>query len=304
MPKPIDRISFYDQIARNKRNSILLVIIIFAVFILLAYVIGLIYQDYFFFILILGIIISIIYVLSTYYNSDKIALASVQAKPASREKHRMLYNSVEGLCLASGMPMPKIYVMENSQINAFATGRDPQHSVICVTKGALEKLDKQELEGVIGHELSHIANYDIRFMTLVAVMVGMIAIISEIFLRSLWFGGGRGGGGNREGKGNAIILIIGILLAILAPIVVWLVQMAISRKREFAADASSVKFTRYPRGLINALKEIEKEHPTNESKKINKAVAPLFISDPFKKAVELGSTHPPISARIRALERM
>ena len=295
-----EHISFYDQIQKNKIKSVLLIVVVFAVLVLLSYIIGLIYSDSFFLILIFGIIISIVYVMISYYNSDKIALASVGARPADRNMHRQYYNSVEGLTLASGMPMPKLYIMQNEQINAFATGRNPQNSVVCVTTGALEKLSKQELEGVLAHELSHIANYDIRFMTLTAVMVGMIAIISEIFLRSLWFRGG-----DRENKGNAVLMIIGIILAILAPVVVKLVQLSISRKREYAADASAVKFTRYPPGLINALKKIKNEHiKPEEAKKINKAVAPLFIANPFKRLSNLTSTHPPIEERIRILERM
>ncbi|MBU1136096.1 MAG: M48 family metallopeptidase [Nanoarchaeota archaeon] len=290
-------ISFHDQISRNKRKSIFLIFVILLVLILLSYVIGLIYPDYFFIILILGIIISLSYILTSYYNSDKIALASVNAKPASYEKHRQIHNIVEGICLASGLPKPKIYILEDKQINAFATGRDPKHSVICLTTGAIEKLDKQELEGVIGHELSHISNYDIRFMTLVTVMVGMIAIISQIFLRSLWFSGNR----NRN-KSNAIIMIIGIVLAILAPLVVTIVQMTISRKREYVADASSVKFIRSPTGLIRALKKIKQEH---EPMKVSGAVSPLFISDPLKKKLSgLFQTHPPINKRIEVLERM
>jgi len=291
-------ISFYEQISRNKRNSFFLIIFIFAILILLSYVIGIIYSEFFFFILIIGIIISISYILIGYYNSDKIALKSVNAKPASGQEYRQIHHIVEGLCLASGMPKPKIYIMQGEQINAFATGRDPKHSVICVTEGALKKLNKQELEGVLGHELSHIANYDIRFMTLTAVLVGMIAIISQIFLRSLWFSGGR----NRDGRSGAILMLVGILLAILAPIVVLLVQLAISRKREYAADASSVKFTRTPTGLISALKKIKTE---NTPMKVSGAVSPLFISDPFKKKISgLTQTHPPIEERIKVLERM
>ena len=299
--KQQDRISFYDQISRNKRNSVFLIILIMAVFILLAYVIGLIYQADFFFILIAGIIISILYVVIGYYNSDKIAIASVNAQPANRNQFRQYYDSVEGLTLASGLPMPKLYVMQNSQINAFATGRDPKNAVVCVTTGALEKLSKQELEGVLSHELSHVANYDIRFMTLVAVLVGMIAIISEIFLRSLWFKGN-----DREGKANVALMLIGIVLAILAPIAVKLVQLAISRKREYAADASAVKFTRSPSGLKNALIKIKNESVSMQDvRKINKAVAPLFISDPFKKKISgLFSTHPALDDRIKILERM
>jgi len=297
-----ERVSFHEQISKNKWKSFFLIAIIFLVFLALGYVINLIEPGYFFVIMVLAIIISIAYILITYYNSDKIALASVGAKDASKQEYRPYHNSVEALCLASGMPKPRLYVMPGQQINAFASGRSPERSVICVTEGALQKLNKQELEGVLGHELSHIANYDIRFMTLVAVMVGMIAIISEIFLRSLWF---RGGGGNsREGKGNAIIMLIGIVFAILAPIVVHLVQFSISRKREYAADASAVMFIRSPTGLIGALKKIKAEHPTEERKQIPKAVAPLFISNPFKKIGSLTSTHPPLEKRIEILERM
>ncbi len=294
------RIVFHDQIAKNKRNSVFLIIGIIIVMVLLGYVIGMAMgPDYFTIIMIVAIIVSVFYVWFGFYNSDKIALVSVNAKPASHEKHRMLYHSVESMALASGLPMPKVYVMPGNQINAFATGRDPKHAVVCVTKGAIEKLDKRELEGVIAHELGHIANYDIRFMTLTAVLVGMIAIISQIFLRSLWFSGGR----NRDNKAQAIFMIIGIVLAILAPIVTYFVQMAISRKREYSADATAVKFTRTPTGLIEALKKIKNEH--EPSKKVSKAVAPLFISDPLKmKASGLSSTHPPIEKRINALERM
>jgi heat shock protein HtpX len=184
--------------------------------------------------------------------------------------------------------------MPSKQINAFASGRNPQKAVVCVTEGALEKLDRRELEGVLAHELGHIGSYDIRYMTVVAVMVGIVSIISEIFLRSLWFRGN-----DRENRGNAIFIIIGIVLAILAPIVVSLVQLAISRKREYSADASAVKFTRYPPGLIGALEKIKYENAPE--KKIPKAVAPLFFANPFK---ELGSTHPSIEKRIELLKRM
>lgn len=297
MPKQIDRISFYDQIASNKRKSIFLIIIIFAAFLLLGYIISLISNPgSFFLIMVAAIVISILYVLLTYYNSDKIALASVNARLADKNQYRQYYNSVEGLTLASGLKMPRLYVMENAQINAFATGRNPENSVICVTSGALEKLNKQELEGVLAHEMSHVANYDIRFMTLVAVMVGMIAIISEIFLRSLWFKGN-----DRDNRGGAILILIGVILAILAPIFVQLVQLAISRKREYTADASAVKFTRYPPGLIGALKKIKND---KQEIKVPKAVAPLFISSPFKRISELTSTHPPLEKRIEILERM
>jgi heat shock protein HtpX len=199
--------------------------------------------------------------------------------------------------------MPKLYVMDSQEINAFASGRNPGNAVICVTTGALEKLSKQELEGVIAHEMSHIANYDIRFMTLAAVLIGMISIIAQIFLRNLWFSSSTG---RDRGKGNAIFMIIAIFMAILAPIAAQLVSLAISRKREFAADASGVKFTRYPPGLTSALQKIKKEQiEKTEMKKYPAAIAPLFISDPFKKKVQgLFATHPSIDNRIDKLRRM
>jgi heat shock protein HtpX len=290
------RIDFREQILRNKWKSFFLMFVIFVVIILLGYVISFAYSpDYFFTIMILSIIISIFYLLITYYNSDKIALLSVGAREAKREENKLYYDVVESLTIASGLPMPKLYIMPSENINAFASGRNPKHSVICVTKGALEKLDRRELEGVIAHELGHIESYDIRYMTLVAVMVGIISIISEIFLRSLWFRGSR----DRNNRGNAIFILIGVILAILAPIFVYLVQLAISRKREFSADASAVKFTRYPPGLIRALEKIK--YVNAPDKQVAKAVAPLFFANPFK---EWGRTHPSIEKRIELLKKM
>jgi heat shock protein HtpX len=298
------RLSFHEEIRKNKIQSFFLIGIVLAVLLLLVYTIGFIVGgDFLFIIIIAGTIISIIYVVGGYYKSADLAIASVNAKkaPQSDPRFRQYHNIVEGLCLASGLPKPKLYIMENQQINAFASGRDPKHAIICVTTGTLEKLNKQELEGVLAHELSHVANYDIRFMTLTAVLVGMIAIISQIFLRSLFWSsmsGGRGGGSDR-GSGKAIFMIIGIILAILAPIIVALVQLAISRKREYVADSSAVKFMRTPTGLIGALKKIQH----NPDMKVSGAVAPLFLAKP-KKQKEIFQTHPPLSKRIARLEKM
>jgi heat shock protein HtpX len=290
------RIDFREQISKNKLNSFFLMFSVFIVIVLLGYVISMALDPgYFFIIMIFSIIFSIGYILLNFYNSDKIAIASVGAKQADRIQYRQYYSLVEGLTIASGLPMPRLYVMNSPQINAFASGRDPRHAVVCVTTGALENLEKKELEGVLAHELSHVGNYDIRYMTLVAVMVGMIAIISEIFLRSLWMKSS-----GDDNKGNAIFLVIGIILAIIAPILVQLVQLGISRKREYAADASAVEFTRYPSGLIGALKKIQNTPFANE-KKVSKAISPLFFANPLK---ELGSTHPPIEKRISILEKM
>ena len=292
------RLSFHDEIKKNILSTYLLIATILIVLLALTYTIAFtLGGDYFLIILIIGIPISIGYVLFGFYNSHKIAIKSANAKLAPQQQYRQYHNIVEGLCLASGLPKPKLYIMQNQQINAFASGRDPKHAVICVTTGLLEKLNKQEIEGVIAHELSHIANYDIRFMTLTAVLVGMIAIVSEIFLRSL-FWSSITGGRNRENN-NAVIMIIGIALAVLAPIIVAMVQLAISRKREYAADSSAVKFMRTPTGLIGALKKIK----GNSEMKMSGAVEPLFIAKPNRKK-EWFSTHPPLADRIKKLERM
>jgi len=290
----MERISFYDQIARNKRNSIFLVLIVGVIIIILGYAISFAFsQEYFFFIMIIAIIFSTIYSLIGYNFSDKIALSSVNAIKADPVKYRQFYNSVEGLTYASGIPMPKLYIMDNPQINAFATGRDPQHAVVCVTTGTLEKLNKQELEGVLAHEMSHIANYDIRFMTLTAILVGMVSIISQLFLRSMWM---RDRDNNKSG---AIFLIIGLVLAILAPILTSLVQLAVSRKREYSADATAVKFMRTPTGLIGALTKIK----NNQEMKVAGSISPLFFAKP-NRAAELFSTHPPLEKRIDILKKM
>ncbi len=290
----MEHIDFRDQISRNKRNSVFLMIFVAITIVLLGYVISFAFDPgYFFLIMIVAIIFSISYTWINFYNSDKIAISAVRAKPADKIKYRDFYRLVESLTVASSLPMPRLFVMDSPSINAFASGRDPEHAVVCVTNGALEKLDRRELEGVLAHEMGHIANYDIRFITLVAVMVGMIAIISQIFLRSLWFSGG----GN-DNKGSGIFIILGIALAILAPIVVSLVQLAISRKREFTADATAVKFTRNPNGLIGALEKIKKEN--TPEKKVSKALAPLFFSNPFKG--NLTATHPPLEKRIEVLK--
>ena len=299
------RISFDDQIQGNKIKSFLLIAAIFVFFIILGYVISMIFDPgYFFIIMIFSIIFSLSYILGSYYNSDKIALASVRAKPASRTEHRMFYHAAEGMSIASGLPMPRLYIMESGEINAFASGRDPKHAVICFTTGALNKLNKQEIEGIMAHETSHIANYDIRFMTLTAIMIGMISILSQLFLRNMWFGNM---GDNKDGRVQIFLILAGVILAILAPITAELVSLAISRKREYAADATGVKFTRYPLGLANALRKIKNEHVTDKERKhlVAKAMAPLFISDPFKRKVRgLFSTHPDIEDRIKRLEVM
>jgi len=303
----VERISFYDQISSNKWKSFFLILIVVIILLLLGSVISLaLGPDYFIIVMFFTIIFTLVYVLVGYYQSHKITIASVGAKEAKFEEYRQYHHTVEGLCLASGLPKPKLYIMEDDDINAFASGRDPQHAVICVTTAALKKLDKQELEGVLAHELSHVGNYDIRYMTLAAVLVGMIAMISHIFLRSLFWGAGSRGNNKDNGKAQIIFIVIGLVLAILAPIFASLVQLAISRKREYTADATAVKLIRSPTGLIRALGKL-KNNPSTPHQKITKAVAPLFISDPFehnKKSDSWLSTHPTLDNRIALLKRM
>lgn len=301
-----EKISFHDQIFRNKMKSFALIVIIFVFFIILGAVISLALDpSYFFIIMIFATIFSLIYVVVGYYRSDKIALASVKAKPASESHHRDFHIAAENMAIASGLPKPRLYVMESTEINGFASGRNPQNAIICMTTGALSKLNKQELEGVIAHEMSHIANYDIRFMTLTAVLIGMVSIIAQMFLRSLWFTSI--GSNNRDARAQIFLIVLGIVFAILAPIAAQIVSLAISRKREYMADATAVKLTRYPPGLAGALKKIKGEHVSENERKhrVSKAMAPLFISDPFKRNIKgLFSTHPPIEDRIKKLERM
>ncbi len=299
----VEKLDFRDEISSNKLKSIVLMGLIGVFIVILGFVISLFLDPaLFFIIMIISIIFSIGYLIFSYYNSDKIAIASVRAQPANPMAHRQLISSVESMSLASGLPMPRVYVMESDQINAFASGRDPQHAVVCFTTGSLRKLSKQELEGVIAHEMAHIANFDIRFMTIAAVMVGIVSIVAEIFLRSLWFSNN-----DRDSKAGVFILVAGLIFAILAPIAAQLVSLAISRKREFTADATGVKFTRYPKGLASALTKIKNDSISKEDKHhYAKAMAPLFISNPFsaKKLSGLFSTHPDIDVRIERLNSM
>jgi heat shock protein HtpX len=290
--------NFFDEIRKNKIKSVLLIFLVIPVFILLAYAIALVYNPAMTFLFItLASLIAIFQILISYYKGDKLVLKITGAKPATKPRYTRLINIVEGLSIAAGIPAPKVYVIESPDINAFATGRDPKHASIAVTTGAIEKLNKEELEGVIGHELSHIKNYDIRFMTLVSVLIGLVVIISNMFLRSLWF---RDRDRDRD---SGIFLVIGLALAIIAPIAVKLIQLAISRKREFLADASSAQLTRYPEGLASALEKIKMY---NEGKlEVSDAVAPLFIAEPKKRwYTNLFSTHPTIEERIKRLREM
>ena len=244
-----------------------------------------------------------------YYFSDRIVLSISRARPASRKKDFLLYTVVENMAIGAGIPKPKLYVIEDSAPNAFATGRDPEHAVVCATTGLLDKLTRTELEGVVAHEISHIRNYDIRLMSLVSVMVGSIALLSDIFLRARFFGGRRRN--NNNNQIGALIMLVGIIFAILSPIIANLIKLAISRRREFLADTGSVAITRQPSGLISALKKISADKEPLEV--ANKATAHLYISNPFKGKKGFGAvgtfsklfnTHPPVGERIGQLKKM
>ncbi|MEK6843072.1 MAG: M48 family metallopeptidase [Candidatus Micrarchaeota archaeon] len=287
----------YDQISQNKMKSYLYIAFFVLLIYVLAYVFG-IMTGFGEGITAIAILLAVVMTVGTYYYSDKIVLSTVGARVAEKKEFPYLYNTVEGLAIAAGIPMPRLFVIDNDAINAFATGRDPKNAIIVVNTGAIKKLNRQELEGVIAHEMSHIKNYDIRMMMLAAVMVGAIAIISDIMLRS----GFRGGGGGK--KGGGAILIVGLVLAILSPIFAKLVQLAISRNREYLADASGALLTRYPEGLASALSKIKND--STNMPNVSEAIAPLFISNPLNKRFlgNLFSTHPPLDDRIAILRKM
>lgn len=255
----------------------------------------------------IGLIFSGIMAFSSYYYSDKMILGMSGAKEIKKSDNPTLFRIVENLCIGAGTPMPKIYIIEDSAINAFATGRDPQHSVVCVTIGSLDRLNKVELEGVIAHELSHVRNYDIRLMAIVVILVGLVALLADLFMRSLWWSGGRRDRSERDNT-QGIFLLIGIILAILSPIIATLIQLAVSRKRELLADASGALLTRYPEGLASALEKIASDKEPLEA--ANNATAHLYIANPFKGKIQgswfsnLFNTHPPIEERIRILRSM
>ena len=295
----VEKVNMFDQISRNKRNSFLLFMVVFLITLGFVYVFAQVYNPALTFVFsVVALIVVLGHSLISYYAGDKIVLKTVGAYPADEIKHVHLINVVEGLAIAAQIPKRKIYIIPSKDINAFATGRDPEHASIAITEGALEKLNREELEGVVAHEISHIANYDIRYGMLVAVLVGIVAIMSEIFLRSMWFSSRDR---DREG-GNVLFLLMGIVLAIVAPIIVRIVQLSISRQREFLADATGAKLTRYPQGLANALKKIK---TYNQGIEVSEAESHLFFADPKKSfADNLFATHPPIDERIKRLESM
>lgn len=290
----------YEDIEQNKRNTIFLFLFFAAIITGLGYFIGEIYGNYYAGVII-AFFISVFSIYTSYYHSDKIVLSIIGAKEADRKLYPQLYNSVEGLSLAAGInPPPKIYIMPDDTINALATGRDPKHSVIAVTEGALAKLDKFELEGVIAHEMSHIKNYDILISSIAAVLIGMIVILSDFITRNLFRTRMRG---RVRGRAGIFFLVFVIIAAIIAPIAARIINFALSRQREYMADASAALLTRYPQGLINALEKIKREIYNPDE--INRGVQHMYFTTPsYLSDNNLFATHPPIEKRIERLKTM
>src|SRR5215213_8209906 len=304
--------TFRERIARNRRNSLLLIAAFLAFIAVFGYVIGYAWLGNplralagLAFALVIGVIAGLI----SYYGGDRMVLAASRAREITHDDAPVLFNVVEEMSIAAGIPMPKVYIVDDTAPNAFATGRSPEHATVAVTIGLLEKLDRDELQGVMAHEMSHIANFDIRYSMLVGILVGTTVLISDFFLRGLWFGGGRGGGrrgGDGGGQLQIIMILIAIVLAILAPLFARLLQLSISRQREFLADATAVRFTRNPGALADALQKISGDREVLEA--ANRATAHLYIVNPIKKFEKrskgLFSTHPPIEERIQILRAM
>ncbi len=301
----------YKQITQNKRNTWFLLLIFIGVFFAFGYAIGYVQtgnsQSAIGLMGIVGII-AIFYALFSYYSAAKITLAIAHAKPIKKQDNLKLYRIVENLSIASGIPTPKIYVIDDTALNAFATGRDPRHASVAITKGLLDQLDKVEIEGVMAHEISHIQNYDIRLQSVTVALLGLIALLSDIFLRSLYYGGRSRSRQRDRGGGGGVMIIIGFALAILSPIIAKLMQLAISRQREYLADASGALLTRYPEGLARALEKIKADKEPLEV--ANKATAHMYIENPLRneKGMKwmngLFATHPNVDDRIERLRKM
>lgn len=296
----------YEDIKKNKRKTGVIVFAFLTMITLILYYICYMFDFSSYAAITIALTFSIISTIATYYNCDKIVLTSVKAREATREEDLQLTNILDALMVASGLEhKPRLYVMESSQPNAFATGRNPENAIICVTTGLLEKLDYYELEGVVAHELSHIKNYDILLSAVISVMVGFVIMLSDIFTRTMLHSSRSDN--DDDNKGNGILMIIGFVFLILSPIVSNLIQLAVSRRREYLADATAVGFTRNPDGLISALKKISADDSKLDV--ASQSNAYMYIANPFpkkrvKEASSLFSTHPSVEERVAALENL
>ncbi|MBU1202140.1 MAG: zinc metalloprotease HtpX [Nanoarchaeota archaeon] len=295
----------FDEVRSNKIKSWILIFVFMILIGFLGAIIGILYGSIYFG-LAIALLFGMIYSLIGFFSGNSMILAMTKAKPVTKKEYPYLYNTVEAVAISASIPTPKAYVIDDSALNAFATGRNHETASITVTTGLLKTMNRQELEGVVAHEMSHIKNYDIRVMMLAAVLIGIVTLLSDFLLRSFLWGGGR----NRDSKGGnigIILIVVGLVLAVLSPIIGEMIRLAISRKREFMADANGAILTRYPPGLASALRKIASD-PDPLVDHANKATAHLFISTPFRNkkgfVSKLFMTHPPIEERIKRLEAM
>ena len=298
--------NLYTAISANRRNSFFITVALTAFFLVLGYLIGTYWGSSYAGVGI-AFLLALVMSLSAYYSGDKMVLAVSRAKRIEKKDYPQLFNVIEELSIAGGLPLPAIYVIDDTAPNAFATGRDPKHASVAITTGLMQKLSRDELQGVMAHELSHVGNRDILYATMVGILVGSIAMMSDFFLRSFFWGGGRRRRSDGEGgAAGVILLVVAIVLAVLAPICAKLLQLSISRQREYLADASAAKLTRYPEGLASALEKISGDREVLEV--ANRATQHLYIVNPIKpfekRASGLFSTHPPIQDRIARLRAM
>ncbi len=300
--------TFYSQITANRRNSVLLAGLVALILAGLGFAIGYLFSGDpggAVAVTVVAVVVALVMSVGAYFGGDRLVLAASGARPVDERTTPQLMNVVRELSIAANIPMPKVYLIDDTAPNAFATGRDPEHASIAVTRGLLEKLDREELQGVVAHELSHIRNFDIRFALLVGVLVGSVALLADMFLRWTWWTGGRRSG-RRGGGGWALLFLVAVVLAIVAPLAARLVQLAVSRQREYLADASSVELTRNPYGLERALAKIALDREPLEV--ANRATQHLYFANPIKKWEErsssLWSTHPPIIDRINRLRQL
>ncbi len=297
--------NIYNRIEENKRQTIYIMLAFTAVISAFAYFFGQYFGEGSGAVFLgLGLILSGVSGFISYYFSDRIVLSISGAKEVKESENPYIHKLVENLCIGSGLPKPKIYIINDTAMNAFATGRDPQHGVICFTSGIIERLGKLELEGVIAHELMHIGNYDIRLMSVVSVLVGSIVLLSDWFTRGIFYGSNKR---NNRSEGSGLLMLVGFVFILISPIIATLIKLALSRSREYLADASAVLLTRYPKGLADALRKISSDREILEA--ANGATAHLYITNPLKGEqatfmARLFSTHPPVAERIRRLEAM
>jgi heat shock protein HtpX len=299
------RLTFEDQIARNKRQTVLVELLMLVLLGVVILAVGALLGLDIYLTAALALIFAGIYIAISYANATRTVLHATEALPVNPNvrEEKLLQYRVEEMALAAGLPVPQVYIQDSHDINAFATGLTPDKAIICVTRGALDKLSQEELEGVIGHEMSHVANYDVRLATVTVGVVGAIAILAEVGIRLLWVGGGRRGGRERGGAGP-VLLLVAVLGLVLAPLLSRLVYLMLSRRREYLADATGAKLTRDPEGLASALEKIEKEVP--QDPRGSRTVAGLYIANPWKhfERNNVWSTHPPLDERIRRLREM